>query len=263
AFGGPVKVSKADVGVTGTSLEGVQLFEPGEQPSETPWLTVERIDADVSLLGVVTGATAPRELTLDGVSIFLQVDRDGRLLTRLPGTEGKPGTLPTIRVRRGQVRIKQEGRPEMLVRGIDGELRNEGGALKLTGTVADSFWGDWTLAGTADPNTWAGEVTLRTPGVHATQEKLEAIPFVPASVWEQVQAEGDTSVEFTLRRDAAPPAVHYRVALEPVRTRVEVAAIDLKAADARGGVVIDDGLVQLRDVRGRVAGGELRTTADL
>jgi hypothetical protein len=44
---------------------------------------------------------------------------------------------------------------------------------------------------------------------------------------------------------------------------VHVTSIDLEADQAHGQVVVEDGVVRLRDVQGQAAGGEIRTSGDL
>ena len=108
------------------------------------------------------------------------------------------------------------------------------------------------------------EVTLRSAGtVPVTQAMLQQLPFVPDDVWREVQLSGDTPGTVTLTFDPARPPLHYRVELEPRHTRLHIRAIDLDAEDASGRVVIEDGVVRLRDVSGRVGGGQVTTDADL
>src|SRR5262249_35345872 len=107
----------------------------------------------------------------------------------------------------------------------------------------------------------AGYATLKTSQIHVTQQRLETLPFVPAEVWRQVQAEGDPPVAFTLRWE--PTTVHYRVAMEPVEAGFHIAAIDLDPSEVHGKLVVEDNVGSLRDVQGRVADGNGRGTGDL
>src|SRR5262249_50933894 len=152
-------------------------------------------------------------------------DRAGRLLTRFPAGEGEAGPLPQIRIASGRVTLRQEGRPDLVVSGVRGDLRSDGARLVLTGTASDSDWGSWDIARSVGRRDGSSALTLKTPRLHLSPARLDALPFVPAAVGRQVQAEGDTPVELALRYDAAAAQVHYRIALEPADAQVRVAAI--------------------------------------
>src|SRR5262249_38797881 len=139
---------------------------------------------------------------------------------------------------------------------IDGQLKPDGDRFRLSGTVTDPHWGDWTLA--ADANRSGGEAhaALKTVHpVHVTQGMLNGLPFVARSVWKEVQAEGDTPVEFTITTRPSQRGVHYRVTLAPQNTVVHVAAIDLHGEHAAGRLVVDDCVVTLRQLHGQAFGG--------
>ncbi len=254
--GGPVQLDALDVGLGGTVLRGVRLFEPG---AETPWATADELRADVSLWGLATGG-APQRITLDGAAVVLRFDKDGKLKTRLFQGDGQSGPAPAVRVERGRLTLRQEGRPDTVIGGITADFRPDGERLVLEGTVADPYWGDWTAVGDVTPARRQGSLTLNRPEGRVTQEMLDRLPFVPEATWQAVRAEGDTPVELSLR---FAEEVHYRVALRPRNTRVRVTAIDLDADRAEGEVVIDDNRVTLRGVRGYTAQGVISTDADL
>ncbi|HEV3262578.1 MAG TPA: AsmA-like C-terminal region-containing protein [Gemmataceae bacterium] len=262
AYGGRVEVGDVDVGLGGTDIHDLTLYEEGNGAGEEPWAVIKEVRANVSILDLLGGAE-PGELTLDGAAVTLRFDRDGRLLTRLPTSRGATGELPAVDIQHGRVTLRQEGRPDLVVSDIDAELRSEGDRLRLTGTLAEPAWGNATLEALLDRKTGEAAVTLKVPRTHVTQDMLSNLPLVSPAVWQEVQAEGDTPVEFTLRSDAKTKGAHYHVALNPEETMVHVAAIDLRAAQAHGRVVIEDGVVKLRDVQGRMAGGTITTSGDL
>jgi translocation and assembly module TamB len=258
ATGAPVHVERTEVGLTATGLQDVQLFEPG---ADKPWAEVQEVRADLGLWDLLHGRSNPHQLTLRGAVVTLHYDAEGHLLTRLPARTSQGETLPALRIEKGRFTLRQDGRPDLVVQGIDAELRPESTQLMLTGTVSDPSWGEWSLEGSIGQEMQAGQATLKTRQIHVTQERLDALPFVPAEVWRQVQAEGDTPVTFTLRWE--PGAVHYRVALEPRGARFHIAAIDLDATETHGSLVVEDNVVHLKDVQGRVADGNVWLTGDL
>jgi hypothetical protein len=195
--------------------------------------------------------------------LTLRFSREGHLLTRLPRRDCGARPLPLIVLEDGQVTIQQEGHPDLIVDGIQATLLPDEELLRLAGTVTDERWGRWTLEGNLNPVTAVGSGTLKTTHIHLTEPMLQDLPFVSPNVWVQLQADGESPVELTLRYDPAAPALHYRVALEPENTRLHVTAIDLHADQARGKVVIEDGVVHLSDVQGRTAEGTIQANGVL
>ena len=81
----------------------------------------------------------------------------------------------------------------------------------------DPFWGDWRVNGDFDSKAGNGTITLNTDEVDVTMPKLEAIAFVPPSVWESVHVEGKTpgQVRLELASGDSKPSVRYRVEVTP------------------------------------------------
>ena len=264
ALGAPVKVGGIRLGLRDSSVHQVDLYEPGAETSGTPWLTARDVATDVGIGDLLRDEAIPRSLTLVGVEVRLRFDRAGRLVTRLPRPEHPEEALPDLRIEGGQLTLQQEGRPDMVVRGICGTLRATGDRRVLAGTVADPFWGDWTLDGSLAADGRAGSTALKTKSsIHVTQAMLNDLPFISPAVWKEVQADGNTPVAVTFEFNSPKDEFHYAVALEPQNTAVHVPAIELEADQAHGKVAIRDGTVLLQGVEGRAAGGQIRTDAEL
>src|SRR5262249_9121085 len=90
-----------------------------------------------------------------------------------------------------------------------------------------------------------------------------ALPYVPPSVWQQVEASGRTSARVEVRLWTHKPDVSYRVSLGTKDARVFISAIDLQAEGVSGGVVVEDSRVWLRNVTGTTASGPLIPSADV
>ena len=159
------------------------------------------VTMDVSVVDLLRGVM-PGEITLDHPTLTLRFDKEGGLLTRMPASSGKDSSLPTIHIAEGQVTLHQEGRPEMVVRGVRADTRVDGERVTLTGVVSDPDWGEWSLEGSVDVPGGSLTATLKTDRVDVTRDKLLRLPVVPPTVWNEVDAQGRTSVEFTYRRDA-------------------------------------------------------------
>src|SRR5262249_50097898 len=155
---------------------------------------------------------------------------------------------------RGRLTLRQEGRPEMAVGGIQLRLRAENSRLELEGKASDDVWGDWTVHGQVDPETRAWSASLKAKQVHVTQAMLDAVPFVPEVTWQEVRVEeGDAGAEITFRQEAGEERVHYRVDLSATGGTVYVAAAEVTAEQSRGRVLVEDGRVQILKGQGRVA----------
>src|SRR5271170_8217907 len=73
-YGGVVQVGGARVGTSETVLFDVALFEPGD--SVHPWLTIDRLEADLSLRDALSGAS-PTRVALHGPTVTLRFDEEG------------------------------------------------------------------------------------------------------------------------------------------------------------------------------------------
>jgi hypothetical protein len=262
-LGAPVQVNGIHVGIGGDStLQGLEIFEEGKK-GNGPWVTVEDVRADLSALSLVRGRTAPEEVDLGGAAIDLRFDKDGHLTTRLPRPKGPSGAYPRFRLENSQITLNQAGREPMVLQGVNADLTDGNGRLNARGTITDPFWGNWTVDGYFVPDQGELSLTLTTPHVPITMEKLKKVPFVSPDVWKQVKLEGAGSVVFNLHFRTQKPGVHYRVELQAQDTQITVPSIDLQANHASGRAVVEDGLVTLRDVRGQTADGEITTSGDL
>lgn len=255
----PVRVRSADVGLAGSSsLQGVQLFESEE--AERPWAEVEEAEADVSALGLAGGDTAPTLLTLRGAAVELHFAADGRLLTRLPLTgSSSVAAVPRVRLVNGRLTLRQDGREPMVLHGINAVLEPAADGLQLKGTVSDPEWGEWQIDGGL---TDARQVHLHltTPRTHFTPSRLATLPFVPRVVWEQVRAEGEAAADVTLRFGADGKDAHYRMVLDVLAGTTTVTAVGLPAEKTTGRIVIDGARVELKELTGQVAGGQVVVT---
>lgn len=263
SYGADVHVGAVQIGVHKSTVQDLQFFEANGSDQRAPWASVGEAEADVSLAGLLHGEFMPRELTLHGADVTLRFDKAGHLLTRIPRPKGGAAALPEIRIENSKLTIEQEGRPTFVIDGIALDVTHEPGAFAATGTVVDPTWNHWTVAAHFDPTNVAGSATLKTERCHVTQEMLNSLPFVPESVWREVQCTGDTSADVHFETIPNERGVHYKISLQPVQTAVFIPSIGLSATDAHGKVSIDNGFVQLRDVEGHTAGGDLKVSGDL
>ncbi len=214
-LGGRIEVQASQIGMIGdSSLQGIQAFEDG-QP-EKPWLEIAGVKADLSALSVLRDKS-PDNIQLQGARIALRFNRAGHLLTQLPSKKpGHPAQVPHLHIEQGELTLAQEGRPPMIVRGINADIVPGDNGMTLTGTITDPFWGDWQAQGDLDSSAGTASVILDSPEVAVNIEKLRTIAFVPPKVWQQVHVEGPTPARVQLdMKTGDKPTVHYRVEIAP------------------------------------------------
>jgi hypothetical protein len=278
ALGVPVEIDTANVGIDGDSeLQDVRVYEPEPPPAagdsappptpvprhRKPWIRIGSITSDVSILSFLRGNTTPSWVRLSGVAIALRFDKDDNLLTHLPAPHpGKEG-MPEIIVEDGSLTIEQEGREPLTVAGIRGNLISVDKDLKLKGTINDANWGNWQFGGKADPAAGAVDLALDSSSIDLTTEKLKKLPFLSPAIWQQVSAEAKTPVRLNLTLSTTPGHSHCRVEVAPTDARVRVRAIELNAEHVAGKLIVDDQLVTLAGVTGRVADGTLGVSGTL
>src|SRR5262249_59619502 len=107
-FGTPVQFDRLSVGVTGSSVSGLRVYERGADPTGDPFLAVGTADVDVSAIGVARGA-GPSLVRLQDAHVLLRFDWKGNLVSRLPAAGADGGPIPTIRIESGALTLRPDG----------------------------------------------------------------------------------------------------------------------------------------------------------
>lgn len=255
-LGMQVTVASVRLGTHETTLSDVAVHEVGtEEPS---WIVVPQVETDLSLSDLLHGDTTPQTVTLHHATITLRFTADGQLLTRLPAKTGRSGQIPTLRLVDGTLILCQEGRPDFVAHGIEVCLQPDDQGLVMNGTTSDPYWGDWSTHAefALEPPAWLLTFATRNP-IHLTQDKLSRVPFVPTSVWQQLELDANTPVELTLRKDSEALLPSYRVVVQPERARLQLLPLDLTVTDASGQVVIEDNRIEVTQGQGTTADGRV------
>ncbi|MGE5756779.1 MAG: hypothetical protein ACM35G_13865, partial [Planctomycetaceae bacterium] len=240
------KVDFRDWWLNGRSsgVVGLALHE-GPGTDSPVFASAERVATDLSLPGLLRGRLSPRRITLDSPKVTFRLDRDGRFanLPALRGGGGRSASLPSLAANGAEVTFRPEGRPEMVVRGIDARLDAGPRASALSARTDGPYWGHWEASGTIDPSFRAGSVGLVGERFAADPEKLARVPFVPSVAWSHVVPRGPVGVQVAMRWGAGGSS--------PVETRAEVTFLDtqasfpslsLDATGTTGRLVIADGV---------------------
>ncbi len=268
-YGGPVQVGATSIGVQSSTLSGVAFLEEGQ--AGQPWLTIDRLDTDLSLLELVRGQTSPDRVTISGVKILLRFDKEGKLSTRFPEQilqskdNEQSASIPEVSLERGQVTLRQDGNPDFVLDNVACKLQKEHGVLVLSASADNSRWGRWTLGGNLDENSKKLVMQVKSAGsVPFTESMLEALPVIPRSLWREVRFEqGETGVEGELSYDLATKEMHFAAQLHPKKMSVALPRAGLLVTDASCLITIKDDRIELRDVEASAFAGKLRATANL
>ena len=270
-YGGPVRVGSVEVGLSGTTIRDFALYEEADDPGE-PWLKVASLHTDISLWDLAQGNSMPNRISLQGAKLLLRFDKAGMLTTCFPSPAAADSTataaakgpsFPEADLEQADVTFRKEGQQDLTIKNVNARIVRHAKILVLSGSADSIDLGKLTLTGSFDEDSRQAAVHLNSNSkIHVTQSILDRLPFVPARVWEEIQIDsGDTKL--TLHGDVNHKTFHYRVELGSENTSLFVPAFGLAAHRVSGAVIVDDQLVQLRNVRGQAFGGKFGAEADL
>jgi hypothetical protein len=261
-IGLPVEVSEAEFGSNSSSVK-FRVLDPalaGHPDAEV--LSVESATADVSVTDIMTGRANPKEVHLRGVHLNLRIGADGKILTTLPaqtGGAGGGGPPPTITLDGGEVRLRQEGKPEFVLSGIRLRMAPDGDRLVVSGSVDDPGWGKWKVTGEIDRPGKTGWLELATDDGPLATERLRSVPYVPGSIWDHVRLDGRGGVK--VRLTYAPDGdVRYDVEVRPHGAAIELPDAESTLTDLTGAIRVHDAQVELAGCKAKVAGGTIGAT---
>jgi len=262
SLGSSAQFEGMSVGLTETSLASLKLYELDADPNSEPLLTAKRVDVDVASIGAIRGKS-PQSIRFHEPRVVLRYDRAGYLLTRFPklGTGG--GSPDSIALSSGTIVIRQEGRLDSVLHGLDVKFVFGQERVTVTGKASDPLWGQWTIEGSLPAgNTGKGQVSFSTVEAKSvTPALLSQVPLVNPRAWTHVGLSGMTSAKIDFTFDASSKTVGYRAALEPTQTEVQIPAIGLAISDASGSFVAEKGIITLKNVTGKAASGSVHVNS--
>jgi hypothetical protein len=265
-YGGRLSVDSVDIGLNRSVLTGVKLYEDGHGPDQPPWLSIDRLEADISLADLRDGRQ-PKAVRVQGVTITLRFDDQGLLITALPPRPSAAplplDTLPAVELSEGRLILLGTRERQQRVDNIAASIHGTGSRHDIEATGRSSV-GSWTAGGAIDLSEKDLTITMRSDGdVKVTQPLLESLPFVAASAWNEVQTAGTTPVHVTLDYDWGLNRQALLVLLEPKDAMIHVTTVDLTTTDTVGKVEISNGKIKLTNMRGAGYGGTLAADADI
>ncbi len=255
-YQGQVRIGGWWINASSAGVTGLSLHE-GDDGDSPVWASVAQVSTDLSFWTLLRGRFSPSKFTFESPHITIRIAPDGNLSTRIPLKPGDgPEPLPELTVDRGRLTFRQEGRPEMVVQGIEAKLTPDPEHPALTARADDPSWGKIRLEGSFGPKLDSLELQLHTEGLVADAEKARRLPFVPGETWSHVVPKGPVSIHLRLSTAARPanaPDLLAVVAYE--NTALELPTLGLETVETTGRMIVEGGLVRLENLKGRAIGG--------
>lgn len=273
-YGGRVTLGDWWLDGTSAGVTGVALGETAA-PDSPDWVAVDRIKTDISIGRLLRGRFLPTRVEVEHPKLSLRFAKDGKLATPIPFKAGsgksssKPGAaipLPEVAVERAEVTVAQEGRPPLKIARADAKLRQQGGREVIEAVTDDPVWGHVQVAGDFAPDFGSGSVAIQSPpGFVADREEVKKIPFVPAEVWENLEASGPVDASVRIGLDSqAPTPVHVLVKLHLNGAWAKLNPLQVETRETTGDVTIDDAKVVIDPpLRGKAINGTIRAAGTL
>jgi len=261
-YAGKISVGGWWLGGSSSGITDLSLHE-GPGADSPVWATAKAIETDLSMRAILSGRVMPGKITLRSPAITFRLAEDNSPLTKPPlkgggSGGGKPGAMPVILVEDAKLTIDQKGRKPMVVTRVGARLTSAVDGERLTAKADDPTWGSWSVLGLFDSAFQKGTISLASTNVLADAEKVASLPFVPREVWDNIVPTGPTDIHLTITLDpggATPVGVHTVVDLK--QTTALVKSLDVTATGTTGQIVIDGGLVTVKDVKGKAVGGQV------
>ena len=204
AFGMPVEVSEVSV-QDGESSFGFRVMDPADPRAEV--LNVPSASTDIGTADFVTGRVAPSTLHVKNPALTLRISTDGNVLTPIPSLPGTSEAFPAVVVDGARLSMRQEGRPNFAVSGVNVKLTPNGDRIIVSGSVNDSKWGSWSINGEFRGDR-AGWVELVGTNAPLDRQLLETVPFLPSGAFDDMHLVGRAAVKvrltLTATRDVQP-----------------------------------------------------------
>ncbi|HJZ54342.1 MAG TPA: hypothetical protein VKE74_05265 [Gemmataceae bacterium] len=261
-LGARVEIDAVSVGLSGTTVTGVRVFEPGAPPGAVPLLAVQAVEADVSLCSLVTGRITPRSVVIRNPAVRLRFAADGQLATRFPhpsgAGDGGAVPLPAVRVEAASIRVSQDGKPDAALSGIDLQLAAGEEALTLTGCIVDPNWGSWEVRGAAASSFASASVDVRgLTSLLVSTDRIARLPLVDARSIRNYPFQVRVVAGLRLMLEPGRGGLSYRAEAKVEDGTATVTPAELSVARLAGAITIKDGVVALDALSATVAGGTI------
>src|ERR1700722_2233405 len=258
-IGLPVEVRAIRLGMRSTNAS-LRVLDPKLSSIHGEILGIESATVDISFFGLLLGHTTPQEVDLNGVTLILQLDLDGKVVTSTPKSEegaAETTTLPKINLSGANISVQQDGRPPFSVKNLNrgGDPQSSGEAA-ITGRVDDPAWGEWKLTGHFNIASQKGSVDLSGDDAPLAQNLLVTIPVVPTSVWSHIHPDGRGAVDLNLSK-APNRDLEYTISIRPAGANLTIADANTTLTNITGLIRFVGTRLELQGVQSNLAGGTI------
>ena len=254
---GYVTISGWWVGRSSAGVTGLTLHE-SSSPSSPVWATSDRLTTDLSIGSLVQGRLNPGRISILAPRIVCRIGEDGQLTTGMPFKQSSGGPTPALIVELGRLTLVQTGRPEMVIESLNGRLDPDQNGSQFRIRSGDARWGNPVVDGRFGPAFQSVQLRLTADPLPADRAKTARIPIVSKKVWDHFVPTGPVRVIVDYERPhgwSGPSVV--KTVLDFERTSIDLPQLRLDADDAVGRMIYQNGVVQLDQMRGAIAGGQV------
>ena len=206
---GPHKIGSTSVGLNGVVANDIEFFRE-EKSGEQPWLTVDRLTVEHPLLELARGPTSYNAIELAGVKATLESDSlfesDTDASFDLSELE-----LPAkqLRVKDAQVVIVDDVKPDVIIKGIQLQLDQQGedspSTVKIKGEVEDLLGSKIDIAGELPANREKLSLTLAADEFEVATKQWQNLPGLPEGIDKTLTVDGklvELGCDVTLESDS-------------------------------------------------------------
>lgn len=195
--GGPVEIDSLSLGFGGTAVTGVRIW--GSEGKEVdPWASADEIEADVSLIDVITGSVMPGSVTLRGAAVTLRLGPDGNLVNPLPESddEASDGQIPAIRLENSRLTIVQTDVEEPILdaQALGVAVTQRDGVIHLDGLSVQLAGGELSGEGSLALGEEESRVTVRVLATGLDVNQFPKSWQFPDSITGQLHGEANLTV---------------------------------------------------------------------
>ena len=258
---GPVKVDGVSFQPKHVEVHGLQLFDGATPPR--CWLSIDKATLDTTFWKALLGRETPKLVTVDGMVGRFHLDKSIHLTTDFtPWAGGFEFPFDQVDIRNARVEICLDDQPPFGLDRIDMTIRGPTEALRVDGHIVGSLGGTWDLSAKVNTKTLETEFNVASDSLPVVTDSLADLPYVPAELLEQVRVTGDTSVRVAIQ-NTADAGLRYRFAVTSDSLSITLPLEDLQVTEGHCDLVVEDGVLTLRDFHGQIMGGRVALNGGL
>jgi AsmA-like protein len=261
AIGGPVEIGRVGLSLRRIEVRGFRVLDAATPPH--PWLSIDRAVFDLTLWQALRGRGTPKKISVDGLVARFELEESLSFADDFSLWKGGFAfPFELVDIRNARLEISLANQPTLIVDRIGMTARGPTESIRVEGSIGGSLGGEWQTSARINGLTLETNCTLSTENLRFTTDGLARLPLVPPNLNEIIRADGVTSARVAFSHSGGAGS-HYRIEFSPRSPNVALPTEELALADAECDVTLEDGVLEIHDLRGRLAGGELTLSGRL